>query len=88
MIRQTEGPACVDEIDETEWLARLDDVLREYRDKPGALIPVLQIAQAIFGYLPESALKRISLAWASPTAKWPAWSGSIRSSPPFRAAGT
>ena len=33
----------------------------EYKDKPGALIPVLQMAQAIFGYLPESALRKISL---------------------------
>ena len=50
-----------EEASEAELLARLDEVLKEYRDKPGALIPVLQMAQAIFGYLPESALKRISL---------------------------
>ena len=31
-------------------------------DVPGALIPVLQIAQAIFGYLPDAALRRISVA--------------------------
>jgi NADH:ubiquinone oxidoreductase subunit E len=37
-------------------------VLEEYRDKPGNLIPVLQIAQGIFGYLPENVLKRIALA--------------------------
>ena len=29
--------------------------------KPGALIPVLQIAQGIFGYLPEDVLKRVAL---------------------------
>jgi len=52
---------CGVEASEKELLARLDEVLTEYRDKPGALIPVLQIAQGIFGYLPESALKRISL---------------------------
>ncbi len=52
---------CVEEVDERELLRRLDEVLRDYRDKPGALIPVLQIAQSIFGYLPEVALKRISL---------------------------
>ena len=40
---------------------RLDDVLTEYKSKPGALIPVLQIAQGIFGYLPEAALKKIAL---------------------------
>jgi NADH:ubiquinone oxidoreductase subunit E len=52
---------CGEEASEEELLARLDEVLEEYMDKPGALIPVLQIAQGIFGYLPESALKRISL---------------------------
>jgi len=43
-------------------MARLDEVLAEYKDKPGALIPVLQIAQGIFGYLPESVLKRVALS--------------------------
>jgi len=49
------------EATEEELLARLDEVIAEYKDKPGALIPVLQIAQGIFGYLPEVALKKISL---------------------------
>jgi NADH:ubiquinone oxidoreductase subunit E len=40
----------------------LDEVLEDYVDKPGSLIPVLQIAQGIFGYLPEEVLKRICLA--------------------------
>ena len=52
---------CGEEVSEEELLARLDKVLEEYREKPGALIPVLQIAQGIFGYLPEVALKRIAL---------------------------
>jgi len=52
---------CGPEASEEELLARLDEVLAEYRDKPGALIPVLQIAQGLFGYLPEVALKRIAL---------------------------
>jgi len=43
-------------------MARLDEVLAEYKDKPGALIPVLQIAQGIFGYLPENVLKRVALS--------------------------
>ena len=57
---------CGEEVSEGELLARLDEVLAEYRDKPGALIPVLQTAQGIFGYLPERALKRISLALGKP----------------------
>ena len=47
-------------------MARLDEVLRDYREVPGALIPVLQIAQSMFGYLPETALKRISLTLDKP----------------------
>lgn len=52
---------CMEEASEEELLARLDEVIGEYREKAGALIPVLQIAQGIFGYLPEVVLKRISL---------------------------
>lgn len=53
--------ACGEDATEEELLMRLDEVIAEYKEKPGALIPVLQIAQSLFGYLPESALKRISL---------------------------
>jgi len=53
--------SCEEEATEEELLQRLDEFLEEYRGKPGALIPVLQIAQGMFGYLPESALKKISL---------------------------
>jgi NADH:ubiquinone oxidoreductase subunit E len=52
---------CGPEPTEEELLKRLDDIVQGYREKPGALIPVLQIAQGLFGYLPESALKRIAL---------------------------
>jgi NADH:ubiquinone oxidoreductase subunit E len=60
--------ACVgcQEATEEQRLAQLDDVLNEYVSVPGALIPVLQIAQAIFGYLPEEALKKIAAALCKP----------------------
>jgi NADH:ubiquinone oxidoreductase subunit E len=54
--------ACGAQATDAELQARLDDVLRDYRGRPGALIPVLQIAQGIYGYLPEHALKRVALA--------------------------
>lgn len=54
------------EASEEELLARLDEVLAEYAGVPGALIPVLQIAQALFGYLPETALRKISAALGKP----------------------
>ncbi len=57
---------CEEEASEEELLARLDEVIEEYRAKPGALIPVLQYAQGIFGYLPEVALKRVALGLNRP----------------------
>lgn len=57
---------CGQATDEERLLAQLDEVLEEYRGKPGALIPVLQIAQGLFGYLPEAALKRISVRLDKP----------------------
>jgi NADH:ubiquinone oxidoreductase subunit E len=54
--------ACCGQATDAELTARLDEVLAEYKGRPGALIPVLQIAQGIFGYLPEPVLKRIALS--------------------------
>jgi NADH:ubiquinone oxidoreductase subunit E len=54
------------EATEEDMLAQLDDVLTEYVGTPGALIPVLQITQSIFGYLPETALHKISVALKKP----------------------
>jgi NADH:ubiquinone oxidoreductase subunit E len=54
------------EATEEDLLIQLDDILDEYQKTPGGLIPVLQIAQALFGYLPESALRRISLKLDKP----------------------
>ena len=54
------------EVTEEELLGQLDEVLKEYVNVPGALIPVLQIAQAMFGYLPEKALKHIAVALDKP----------------------
>ena len=53
--------SCEVKADERELYGRLEEILEEYRDMDGALIPVLQIAQAVFGYLPEKVLKRIGL---------------------------
>jgi NADH:ubiquinone oxidoreductase subunit E len=62
---QTKCQGCK-EATEEELLEQLDDVLQEYLNTPGALIPVLQIAQTMFGYLPETALKKIALALNKP----------------------
>ncbi len=54
------GKTCPEQATDQELEARLDKVLEEYRGRPGALIPVLQMAQGIYGYLPVTALKRIA----------------------------
>ena len=48
---------------EAELMGRLEDVLAEHKDQPGGLIPALQTAQAIFGYLPEAVMRRIAQAF-------------------------
>ena len=58
--KQSNCQGGCEEASEEELLARLDEVLERYKDKPGGLIPVLQMAQGIFGYLPEIALKHIA----------------------------
>lgn len=57
---------CGVEVSEAELLERLDVLLEDYKDKPGGLIPVLQLAQSMFGYLPKEALRRISVALNKP----------------------
>lgn len=51
---------CEKKMSEQEMLEQLDPILNDYVDKPGSLIPVLQIAQNMFGYLPKEILKKIS----------------------------
>jgi NADH-quinone oxidoreductase subunit E len=46
--------------EETFDLAALEPIFEQFADQKGALIPVLQRAQDIYGYLPEEVLNRIS----------------------------
>jgi NADH-quinone oxidoreductase subunit E len=51
---------------ETLDLAPLDEALDEFAGKRGALIPILQRAQEIFGYLPAEVLKHIAERTSTP----------------------
>jgi NADH:ubiquinone oxidoreductase subunit E len=64
-MAKPETCACAAEAapSETELMERLEEVLAEQKDKPGGLIPALQTAQAIFGYLPEAVMRRIAQAF-------------------------
>jgi NADH:ubiquinone oxidoreductase subunit E len=62
MATSSAPTACTEQATDKELAARLEKVLVEYQGKPGALIPVLQIAQGIYGYLPQTVIKRIATA--------------------------
>ncbi|MDD5708689.1 MAG: NAD(P)H-dependent oxidoreductase subunit E [Kiritimatiellae bacterium] len=53
-------------LTDAEILRELEPIVAEYRERPGGLIPALQLAQTRFGYLPEAALKRLAEAFGKP----------------------
>jgi NADH-quinone oxidoreductase subunit E len=55
--------------EETLDLTKLDDILTEYRGQKGALIPVLQKAQKLYGYLPKEVLQRIAAGMRVPISR-------------------
>jgi NADH-quinone oxidoreductase subunit E len=55
--------------DEKPDLAQLEPILGEYRGQKGAVIPVLQKAQKIYGYLPPEVLRQISAGLRVPLSK-------------------
>jgi NADH-quinone oxidoreductase subunit E len=49
--------------------SRLEELLQAYRGQKGALIPVLQKAQKIYGYLPAEVLRRIARGLRVPVSR-------------------
>jgi NADH:ubiquinone oxidoreductase subunit E len=43
-----------------DMIAKIDKIVAIYKDKPGSLIPVLQQAQEVCGYLPHSVQRHIA----------------------------
>lgn len=67
-MNETEAISCscgMDSEDE-RLFDKLDEILEEYQYKDGGLIPVLQIAQGLFGYLPEEVLRHIAKSMDKP----------------------
>lgn len=58
--------SCGTETADKHLFERLDEILEEYQYKEGGLIPVLQIAQGLFGYLPEDVLRHIAKGMDKP----------------------
>jgi NADH:ubiquinone oxidoreductase subunit E len=63
------GCQCACESSEAELAAGLDAIIDEYREKPGGLIPALQTAQALFGYLPEAVIRKIADGFGKPVSE-------------------
>ena len=61
------GIACENLVDPKQ--VKLDEIISRYRDENGPLIPILQEAQGVYGYLPAHVLKYISKAMRIPLAK-------------------
>jgi len=53
-------------LEEKRQFGRFRRALTRKRDNPGGLIPILQEAQSLFGYLPVAVLKEISLKLDKP----------------------
>lgn len=60
---------CCSAESKTNEALELEKVLAKYKGQKGALIPVLQAAQNIYGYLPVEVLKEISLGLKIPVSK-------------------
>ncbi len=55
--------------DEESLIQRLEEIIISYKEKPGALIPVLQATQSLFGYIPKKAIQKISEILNEPMSK-------------------
>ena len=66
MSASTTAAAPHQELTEQEMLDRIDLIIDQMGEMEGKLIPVLQNAQNMFGYLPQPVLKRISLKLGIP----------------------
>jgi len=53
-------------VDETLDLSPLEEIIDEFKGQKGVLIPVLQRAQEVYGYLPPEVLETISAGMGVP----------------------
>lgn len=60
------GPGAADgQVLEEQFV----ELLKDYKGQRGALVPLLQGAQGIFGYLPEDVMRRVAEAAGEPLSK-------------------
>ena len=68
MVEKTKTCKCAKETDK-EKLARISEIIEEYKDKEGSLIQILHLAQGIYGHLPIEVQKHISINTDIPLSK-------------------
>lgn len=56
VLKDREKESPVDSVD----LSLIDDLIKKYRHKPGNMIPLLQGAQAVYGYIPNEVFRKLS----------------------------
>ena len=56
---------CTTKASDPRW-QKLDEILAEWRDKPGNVIPVLHKAQELFGYLPREVQEYVAAGLGVP----------------------
>jgi len=59
--------ACKDLVDPKQ--IKLDEIINKHKNENGPLIPILQGAQEVYGYLPAHVIKHISKAIRIPVAR-------------------
>jgi NADH:ubiquinone oxidoreductase subunit E len=52
--------AASEDVIEPGKYRKIDEIIERYKDKPGSLIPVLQQAQEVCGYLPHAVQRHIA----------------------------
>jgi len=61
--------AIAGETKDQELEEQFVELVEHYRGEHGTLVPLLQSAQAIFGYLPEDVMRRVAEAAGEPLSK-------------------
>ncbi len=59
----------VEFTDNPELSARLDEIIEQHKDEKGALMPIMQKAQEIYGYLPPEVQKHIAIKMGVPVSE-------------------
>ncbi len=59
-LAQDKSSGAMAEAFAPEQYAKLDAIIEKYKDKPGSLIPVLQQAQDVCGYLPHAVQRYVA----------------------------